>query len=92
MTEELIDQLCDYEHGPFDEREKAALRYAEQVYFEFQAIDNAYVQRMRARFSDAEFMELNWAIGEFISLGKIIKIIELPYGEGSGDFVPEPKE
>ena len=68
--------------GPFSDRKKAALRYADQMYDDHHKVDDARFAELRTHFTDDEILELSWAIGEFISLGKIIYVLSLPYGEG----------
>lgn len=80
ITEDLVAALPDYEKGPFSEREKAALRYADQMYFDHHKVDDALWAGVRAHFSEDEALELSWAIVEFIALGKIIKLVDLPFG------------
>ena len=73
--------LADYETGPFTEREKVALRYADQMYFDHHKIDDRLFGQLRTHFNPDEILELSWVIGEFISLGKIIYVVGVPYGE-----------
>jgi alkylhydroperoxidase family enzyme len=80
ITDELVAALPNYETGPFSEREKAALRYADQMYFDHHKVDDALWAGLRAHFSEDEALELSWAIAEFIALGKIIKVFDLPFG------------
>lgn len=63
------------------EREKAALRYADQMYIDHHKINDGLFSQLRTRFSDDEILELSWVIGEFISVGKIIHVLGVPYGE-----------
>jgi alkylhydroperoxidase family enzyme len=89
ITEELVAALPTYEAGPFSEREKAALRYADQMYFDHHKVDDALWAGVRAHFSEDEALELSWAIVEFIALGKIIKLVDLPFGaSAAGSGVP----
>lgn len=81
ITEDAVAALADYEHAAFTEREKAALRYADQMYFDHHKIDDALFSDLRERFNDDELLELSWVIGEFISVGKIIHVLGVPYGE-----------
>jgi len=81
ITEEVVAALSDYEAGAFTEREKVALRYADQMYFAHHKVDDGLFVQLRAHFTDDEILELSWAIGEFISLGKIIYVLGVPYGE-----------
>lgn len=80
ITETLVGALAEYETGPFSEREKAALRYADQMYFDHHAVDDARWADLRARFTDDEIFELSWAIVEFIALGKMIYVLGVPFG------------
>lgn len=76
--------LPNYEAGPFTEREKVALRYADQMYFDHHKVDDALWAGLRGHFTEDEALELSWAIVEFIALGKIIKVIDLPFGGAAG--------
>jgi alkylhydroperoxidase family enzyme len=80
ITEELVAALDDYERGPFTEREKVALRYADRMYEDHHKVDDTLWADLRSRFSDDETLELSWAIAEFIALGKIIYVLDVPYG------------
>lgn len=80
ITEELVAMLPAYETGPFSEREKAALRYADQMYRDHHKVDDALWAGLRAHFGEDEALELSWVIAEFIALGKIIKVLDLPFG------------
>ena len=84
ITEALVAALADYEHGPFTEREKVALKYADQMYFDHHKVDDALFAELRTRFSEDEIFELSWAIAELIALGKIIYVLGVPYGEHEG--------
>ena len=72
--------LANYEAGPFSECEKVALRYADQMYGDHHKVDDALFAELRAQFTEDEILELSWVIGEFISLGKIIYVLGVPYG------------
>jgi alkylhydroperoxidase family enzyme len=90
ITEEIVAALPAYETGPFSDREKAALRYADQMYEDHHKVDDARFADLRTRFTDDEILELSWAIGEFISLGKIIYVLGLPYGGGGAPVAGRP--
>ena len=80
ITEELVAAIRDYEHGPFSEREKAAFRYADQLYADHHAVDGALWDDLRRHFSENELLELTWVLAEFIALGKVIYVLGLQYG------------
>ena len=80
ITEELVAALRDYERGPFSEREKAALRYADRLFADHHAVDDVLWADLRARFTEDELLELTWALSEFIALGKVIYVLGIQYG------------
>ena len=80
ITEELVAALQDYERGPFTEREKAALRYADQLYADHHAVDDALWGDLSAHFAENELLELTWVLAEFIALGKVIYVLGIQYG------------
>ena len=80
ITDEVVAALGDYERGPFSAREKVALRYADRMYEDHHKVDDALWTELRREFSDDETLELSWAIAEFIALGKIIYVLDVPYG------------
>ena len=53
ITEELVTALGDYDRGPFSDREKPALRYADQLFADHHKVDDAFWSDLRARFTDA---------------------------------------
>lgn len=81
ITKELVAALADYERGPFSEREKVALRYADRMYADHHQVDDGLFAELRSVFGDDEVLELSWAISEFIALGKIIYVLGVPYGD-----------
>ena len=80
ITEELVAALRDYERGPFSEREKAALRYADRLFADHHAVDGALWDDLRSRFTDDELLELTWVLAEFIALGKVIYVLGIQHG------------
>lgn len=83
ITEELVVALADYEHGPFTDREKVAMRYADQMYFDHHKVDDGLFDGP-GEFQDLVRAEVGVELaGEFISLGKIIYVLGVPYGEHS---------
>jgi alkylhydroperoxidase family enzyme len=80
ITEELVAALADYERGPFSDREKAALRYADQLYLDHHKVDAARWDELRAHFTEEELLELTWVLAEFIALGKVIYVLGIQYG------------
>jgi alkylhydroperoxidase family enzyme len=80
ITEELVTAVRDYERGPFSDREKVALRYADRLFADHHAVDDALWEQLRASFSEDELLELTWVLAEFIALGKVIYVLGIQYG------------
>ena len=69
--------IAELEHRPaglFTDKELAAFDLAEALWTNAAAAgaDTALRQRLREHFSDAELLELVWAAGMYIGLGKMI--------------------
>src|ERR1700730_18221176 len=80
ITEELVAALADYERGPFSAREKAALRYADRLFFDHHRVDDALWQELGDVFSEEERLELTWVLSEFIGLGKVMYVLGVQSG------------
>jgi len=68
VIEDHVKDLLDFEKSMrFDERQKAALAYAEAIVWRTET-DDAFWQRMRRHFSEAELVEIGCMIG--LTLGQ----------------------
>ena len=82
LTETAIDRIADYEASDLPERTKLALRFADRFAEDHRSVDDDFFAELRTAYSDAELVELGLAIGAFLSLGRLIHIFDLHYGEG----------
>lgn len=53
------------------------------MYLDHHKIDDTLWTGLRMHFGEDEVLELSWVIVEFIALGKIIKVMDLPFGTGA---------
>jgi alkylhydroperoxidase family enzyme len=83
-----VATLSEYETGPFSERERTALRYADRMYFDHHKVDDALFADVRSHFTEDETLELTWVTAEFIALGKVIHVMQLPYGDPTASPAP----
>jgi hypothetical protein len=51
------------------------------MFLDHHDVGDRHMNALREHFDDAEIVELSWAIGEFISLGKLVYVFGIPYGE-----------
>jgi alkylhydroperoxidase family enzyme len=79
LTEQKIAKLDKpaREPGDFTPREAMALEYAELLCVNHHVIDDAFFQRLRVEFNDAEILELGMMIGQYIGFGRLLKILDL---------------
>ena len=96
ITEAQIEALEDYEHGPFDEADKAVLAFAEQV-----ALTNMHGEmtpalhaRLRRHFSDADLCELGVVMAVISGMAKLAFVLNLverepycPFGSAAAGAV-----
>jgi uncharacterized peroxidase-related enzyme len=80
IDEALVAQITDYEHGPFTERERAALALSDALVLDPTDLPEAVIERVRRHFSPDEVLELVWAICLWIETGRLFAAAEVPYG------------
>ena len=77
MTEEMVASLIDFESADITDREKLALRFAQQMATDHHSMDDGFFERLRAEFTDPEIFELGMITGLFIGYGRLISILDL---------------
>ena len=66
MSREAIAEMHAWaESATFDEKEKAALAFAEQMTKDAKGVDDAMYAELKRHFADSEIMELAAVIGLF---------------------------
>lgn len=86
MTEETVRELVDFENSPqFSAREKVALRFADYMALNHQAIDDRFFETLRQHFSPAEIIELGILTGVYIGYGRLLAILDLEEPQGPLD-------
>jgi alkylhydroperoxidase family enzyme len=77
VTEDEAARGVDQGGTSFSAKEQAAIWFAEKMAVEHHAISDADVERMRALFSDAEFLELTMMTGQYIGFGRVLALLQL---------------
>jgi alkylhydroperoxidase family enzyme len=57
------------------ERERLAVEYAELFALDHDRIDDAFMQRMKASFTDAEILDLTICVAAFLGLGRALHVL-----------------
>jgi alkylhydroperoxidase family enzyme len=78
LTEDMYAHVAKYrEREEYSEREKLAIEYAEKFAIDHLSIDDHFFERLKARYSDKEIVELSVSIATFLGFGKMIKVLDL---------------
>jgi alkylhydroperoxidase family enzyme len=78
LTEDKIAALESYQgSNAFTPQEKIALRFAEQMALNHHALDDDFFRQLRAYFTDAQIVELDMMIGQYIGAGRLLMVLDL---------------
>ena len=80
-----MNSLMDFEQGPFDEREKAALAYAQQLTIDANRVDDALFARLRQHYDEGEVVEISAMAGLFNYFNRVNDALQMqPTKPGEG--------
>jgi alkylhydroperoxidase family enzyme len=80
-----MNALLDFENGPFDEKEKAALAYAKQLTLDAHRIDDALFARLRQHYDEGEIVEISAMAGMFNYFNRVNDALQMePTKPGEG--------
>jgi alkylhydroperoxidase family enzyme len=80
-----MNALLDFENGPFDEKEKAALAYAKQLTLDANRIDDALFARLRQHYDQGEIVEISAMAGMFNYFNRVNDALQMePTKPGEG--------
>lgn len=90
LSEAEVDGIGDYENGPFDERQKAALALADvMVLTNLKGhVSRELYARLKASFTDAELVELGVIMAVLAGMAKFIFAYDLVEKEDYCPFTP----
>ena len=80
VEEDLVDaaQRGASDDDRFTDRERWAIRYAEAMHQHPNDVPAELIAGVRSVFSDAEFVELAYAVAQFIGMGQLIHLLGVP--------------
>ncbi len=80
-----MQALLDFESGPFDEKEKAALAYAKQLTIDAHGVDDAMFDRLRQHYDEGEIVEISAMAGLFNYFNRVNDALQMePTKPGEG--------
>ncbi len=84
-TPEQIASLLQFESGPFDEREKAALRFGLAMTRRASAVPDETFAELRRHFEEAEVVEIACVVGLFAYFNRFNEALQMePTAAGDG--------
>jgi alkylhydroperoxidase family enzyme len=77
VDEELYAHVEQPDAGSYSEPERLAIEYAERFALDHRSIDDAFFDRLREHFTDAEILDLTICIGDFLAFGRLTMVLDL---------------
>jgi alkylhydroperoxidase family enzyme len=78
LSEERIAEIPNYEFSQvLTRREKLALKLAEKMGIEHQAVDDAFMTLLQNKFSDPEIVELSIVISICVGWGRLLSVFKV---------------
>ena len=77
VDEALYDNVAAPEAGGYSAQELLAIEYAEKFALDHRSLDDAFFDRMKAEFSDAEILELTAMIGDWLAFGRLNAVLDI---------------
>ncbi|MFC8782584.1 carboxymuconolactone decarboxylase family protein [Streptomyces nigra] len=76
VEEEFLDAVAQWRTtGAFDGRTRLAAEYAERYATDHHGLDDAFWERMKAHYSQAEIVELSMSIGSWLAFGRLNHVL-----------------
>ena len=77
VDEELYAHVVEPDAGDYNEQERLAIEYAERFALDHRSLDDAFFERLRTQFTDAEILDLTVCIGGWLALGRTLHVLGL---------------
>ncbi len=77
VTEDLYDGVADPTAGAYTAQELLAIEYAERFALDHRSLDDAFFDRMKAEFTDAEILELTAMVGSWLAFGRLNAVLDI---------------
>jgi alkylhydroperoxidase family enzyme len=75
LNEDFYQHVADHPSGRYSEQERLAIEYAERFALQHTAIDDEFMGRMRAQFTDPEILDLSICLAHFLGTGRLLRVL-----------------
>ena len=77
LSEDLYASVASWAtHPELSDAERVAIEFAEKFALDHQSLDDAFFARMRRFWSDEEIVEISICVGTWLSLGRVVKVLD----------------
>ena len=73
----MYAHVADHDHPEYSEAEQLAIEYAERFALDHRSLDDAFFERLRTQFTDAEILDLTICVGEWLAFGRLTMVLDL---------------
>jgi alkylhydroperoxidase family enzyme len=75
LGDDFYSRVGSADDGSLDEQERLAVEYAERFAIDHTSIDDRFMERMRAAFTDPEIFDLTICVSAFLGLGRTLRAL-----------------
>ena len=75
LDEDFYGAVGSQTDGALDEQERLAVEYAERFALDHTSIDDDFIERLRASYSDPEVFDLTVCLSAFLGLGRTLRAL-----------------
>ncbi len=75
LDENFYSAVGSPDGAALTEQERLAVEYAERFAVDHTSIDDAFMERMRLRFTDPEILDLTICLSAFLGLGRTLRVL-----------------
>jgi AhpD family alkylhydroperoxidase len=76
VPEDFYAHVAEHETSDrYSDQERLAIAYAERFAVDHLTIDDAFFDRLRAVFTDAEILDLTICLAAFLGLGRLLRVL-----------------
>ena len=75
VTEDFYEHVAEHDPGRYSEPERLAIAYAERFALDHLSVDDAFMDQLRAVFTDAEILDLTICLAAFLGLGRMLRVL-----------------
>ncbi len=78
LSEELYANVAEWSTAPgYTDAERVALEFTEKFALDHKSFDDAFFQRMHEYYSDEEILEIALSVGTWLSMGRVVQVMDV---------------